>query len=268
VHRRFVPSNKPEIDRLATIWRAKFYIVIAAIVVAALTYEVCRVVPKTFQSSATVRISLPPSNASLMSSGGSTAAGSVAAQYVPTATLSPVLSAAAKLSHTPQSVLSSSVSAATISGENLIQVSAEAREPSVAATRANAVATALTNSIASGNSTQAAAYNASVQRQLAPLNAQIKSMRSAIGTTGASTATVSADQSVLSSLIVQRGQLQSAAVQNMSGEPTADVFAKAGPGSQVEPQPPLYTAVAFIVAALVAAQIAVAVASYRQRSRF
>jgi capsular polysaccharide biosynthesis protein len=261
-----IPEEPREIDRVATIWRAKFYIVGAAIVVAALTFGVCLVVPKTYQSSATVRVFLPPSSQASVSSASVTAAGSLAGQYAQTATLSPVLAAAANESGTSEGVLSGSVSAGTISGENLIQVRAEAGSPADAARRANAVATALTNNITLTNAAQAAAYRRAAQKEIAPIDAQIASLRQSILNKPGPQGALLADQGVLGSLMVQRGQLQSTVVQNTTNLPAAEVFATAGPGAKVQPRTVLYTLAALVVAALAAAQIAVALASYRRRS--
>jgi capsular polysaccharide biosynthesis protein len=261
-----MPTEPQEFDRVTTIWRAKFWIAAAAIVVAALTYAVCLVVPKTYESSATIRVSLPPSSQAAVSSASVTAAGSLAGQYAQTATLSPVLSAAARLIGTSEGVLSGSVSAGTISGENLIQVRAEAGSPSDAARRANAVAKALTNNITTSNAAQAAAYRKAAERQIAPLDAQIGSLRAAILNKAGSPGALSADQGMLGSLVVERGQLESTVVQNTTNLPAAEVFATAGPGSVAQPRSHLYTLVAFVVAALAAAQIAVTLASYRRRS--
>ena len=117
----------PDVDRIAAIWRRKFQILLAGVVLAAVTFGVCHVVPKTFEASAIVRISLPPPSQAQISSQSVTAASDLAGQYSQLATLHPVLSSAAKRLGTTESVLGSSVSAGTVSGQNLISVRGQAR---------------------------------------------------------------------------------------------------------------------------------------------
>jgi uncharacterized protein involved in exopolysaccharide biosynthesis len=255
------------IDRVAIIWRAKLRIAAFAVLVAALTFGICQVVPKTFSSAAIVRITLPPPSQAQISSQSVTAASDLAGQYSQLATLSPVLNAAAARSGTPEQVLASSVSAGTVGGQNLISVTAQARTPADSGTRASAVARALTTEVNRDNTSQATSYRNAVQKQLSPLDKQILGMRNALGRLRTTSRAAAADETVLANLLVQRQQVLSTIAQNAAAEPTADVVSSAGPGGQIQPRATLYTAVAFIVGLLLAAQLAVTVERFRLRTR-
>jgi len=253
-----------ETDRIAAIWRRRYRILGAAIAVAIVTFAACEILPKTYSSSATISVSLPPQEQAAISGQGATAASSLASQYAQTATLGPVLAAAAPKSGTTASQLTNSVSAGTISGENLIAVRAEAPSPAAAALRANAVASALVANITASNSKQVSAYSHSVERALVPETAQINSLQAKIAHGHLRPAAMAADESELANLVLQRSQVSSVVVQNAATEPTVAVLAQAGSGTQVQPRTVLYTLVAFLVALLASGQIAVLIESYRR----
>jgi capsular polysaccharide biosynthesis protein len=256
---------EPGVDRVATIWRAKYLIGAAAILVAILTYGICLFVPRVYAASSTVEVSLPPPGAASLASQATTAAGDLAGQYAQLATLSPVLSIALKSAGTSEAVLANSVSAGTISGENLISVRAQAGSASAATRWANAVGAALTEKITSDNDAQVASYEQSVDKQLQPVNQQISSVTAAIATERPGSAALSPSQALLASLLTQRAQVLSASAQNAADVASASLVAPAGAGSQIQPRPTLYATVAFVVMLLAGAQIAVAVESYRRR---
>lgn len=255
------------IDRFGVIWRARYRIIGASILIAIVTFVVAEVLPKTYQSSATVAISLPPQEQAALSSASITAVTSLAGQYADTATLGPVLNAAAPHSGTTATVLMNSISAGTISGENLISVRAQAPSPGAAALRANAVANALTENINNGNAAEAAAYTRTVTKALAPVTNQIKALQAQIARPGQSAAALAAAESQLDTLLTQRGTVLGDVIQGAAGEPTASVLAAATDGTQMEPRPVLYTLVALLVGLLVTCQIAVLVAWRRLRAQ-
>src|SRR4051812_42902567 len=64
------PDHSPEPpDRVSAIWQAKWWILAAAVIVAAVVLAVCSVISPTYESAATVRISLPPNQSNLSSQG-------------------------------------------------------------------------------------------------------------------------------------------------------------------------------------------------------
>lgn len=253
----------PRVDRMGAIWRSKLWILIGAIAVAAATYGVCRAVPKIFQASATVRVSLPPQSPSAISSQSVTASSDLAGQYAQLAKLAPVLDTASRHLGMSESALASVVSAGTVSGQNLISVQAQAHNAAAAGARANAVAAALADTITRGNRVQATTYSRAVARQLAPVNSEIRRARTAMVQDARSPVALASDETLLSNLLIQRSQVLSSVAEAAATQPSADVFAPAGAGSQVQPRPTLYTVVAFLVALVVLAQVAVAVRSHR-----
>jgi hypothetical protein len=91
------------------------------------------------------------------------------------------------------------------------------------------------------NSSQARDYAALVRNRLGPLDVQIATARSAVDR---------------ATLLAQRGQLSGQLALSAAGaQPLVEVVDPAQSGARVRPKPVLYTAVAFILAALVAAQI-------------
>jgi uncharacterized protein involved in exopolysaccharide biosynthesis len=253
-------------DRVGAVWRNKYWILLTAVAVAAITYAICSVVSKTYAASATVSVSLPPSQAAVSSGQAVTAVGDLASQYAQVTTLAPVIDKAAKSSGISASVLANSVSAGTISGENLISIRGEARDPAAAGLRANAVATALATYIGEQNASQATSYSRAIKNELKPLNKQITAVTARINSTSLSRSSQAVAESTLGTLLVQRGELESTVVQNNSSLANANVIARAGAGSIVSPKKKLYTLVALIVAALVAAQLSVTI-SQRRRIR-
>jgi uncharacterized protein involved in exopolysaccharide biosynthesis len=256
----------PPFDRVGAVWRNKYWILLTAVAVAAITYAICSVVPKTYAASATVSVSLPPSQAAVSSGQAVTAVGDLASQYAQVTTLAPVIDQAAKSSGISASVLANSVSAGTISGENLISIRGEAGDPAAAGLRANAVATALATYIGEQNASQATSYSRAIKNELKPLNKQITAVTARINSTSLSRSSQAVAESTLGTLLVQRGELESTVVQNNSSLANANVIARAGAGSIVSPKKKLYTLVALVVAALVAAQLSVTI-SQRRRIR-
>jgi capsular polysaccharide biosynthesis protein len=259
------PDGPQQFDRVGAVWRNKHWILLTAVVVAAITFAICSVLPKSYAAAATVSVSLPPSQAAVSTGQGVTASGDLASQYAQVATLAPVIDKAAKSSGISASELTNSVSAGTINGENLISIRGEAPSPAAAGLRANAVAKALATYIGEQNASQATSYSGAVKNELKPLNKQIAAVTGRINGNSLSRSAQAVAESTLGTLLVQRGELESTVVQNNSSLANASVIARAGSGSIVSPKKKLYTLVALIVAALVAAQLSVTI-SQRRRS--
>jgi capsular polysaccharide biosynthesis protein len=255
------------VDRVAILWRSKYWILLTAVVVAVITYIVSDAVPKTYSASATVSVTLPPSASATATGEAVAATGDLATQYADTATLGPILTLASKLSGISPSVLGSSTSAGTISGENLISIRGEASEGPASGARANAIAEALVQTVRAQNTAAIAAYSRSVDRELRPLNAQIAALDARLTNAKLNSASQASVEGTLSSLLIQRGSLESQIIQNESSQPTITLLSRAGDGSVIDPKPKLYALIALIVAVLVAGQLSITIRSYRRSYR-
>jgi capsular polysaccharide biosynthesis protein len=259
------PPRAAGTDRVGIVWRTKHWTLLVALAAAAVTFAVCTVIPKTYSASATVSITLPPSESLTASGQAVSAVGDLAAQYASLATLGPVVARASQKSGIAASTLADSVSSGTISGENLISIRGEAGTASGATGRANAIASALAYYVRSTSETQANGYARSVAAKLKPLNQQINSLTTEVSNPSLSQSARGVLESSLGPLLVQRGELESATLENTSSQPTAEFLAPAGAGAIVEPKRSLYTAVAFVLMLLIAAQLSISITQYRRR---
>jgi capsular polysaccharide biosynthesis protein len=254
-----------DVDRVGVVWRNLPWILLIAVAAAAATFVVSSVVPKTYSASATVSITLPPSESATASGQGVTAVGDLASQYASLATIGPVVARASRESGIPGSTLSKSVSAGTISGENLISVRGEARTASGSTLRANSIAGSLAHYVNASSAAQATSYTQSVAAKLKPLDKQVSKLTQEVSNKSLSVTARSVLQSSLGTLLVQRGELESVTVENTSSQPTAEFLAPATGSSIIDPKRSLYTAVAFVVMLLIAGQLSVSIAQYRRR---
>ena len=216
--------SRSEPDRAALVWRCKYWIALIAVTAAAITFGISHLVPATYSSSATIRVSGQPVNGVLSAV---TASNQLAKQYAEIVDSPAVLSAAADTLHTSTSTLRSSVSAGTVNDQNLVSISADGSSPSVAARRADVVARSFIGYIRHANARQAL----SVAR----------------GLNGGRATDLSS-------------QAADAAV---AAQPSVESVGPAGVGAKVSPKPVLYSLIAFAVAALIAAQAFVVVRSRR-----
>jgi uncharacterized protein involved in exopolysaccharide biosynthesis len=239
------------------LWRRRFYVLGASLAIAAAALVLCLLAPKTYQATATVVVSLPPATSGGVTSESVTASSDLAGQYAQLATLRPTLLAAAKTLGVSESQLTGSASAGVIASQNLVAVNATARNGALAQQRANAVAHALVVGISHSNAVTLYTYSRNVTRALGSTNRQIGTLRRDIARNAGHTAIVSADTTLLSSLVAQRQQAQSELAQEAANEPAVSVASEAGEASQAQPKTVLYTLIAFIVGLLVAGQLAV-----------
>lgn len=238
--------------------------VVAAVVVAGAVYSVSRRLPKSYQASATFRVTVL--NQQGVNDTVVTAANDLATQYVQLANSQPVLDAAAKTLHSPASTLNGEISASTVSAQNLVQVTASASDPALATARAHAALTAMVTYIQRINVKQSAMYVHQVLAALTPINKLIKQLTGQLnenatsqrsrGTTsqqsGGTTSQQSANPALLSSLLIQRQQvLQSLATETAAGQPSLQVVSPGGAASVSYPKPTLYALIALVVALLV-----------------
>jgi uncharacterized protein involved in exopolysaccharide biosynthesis len=233
-------ASGAESDRWVAVWRSKWWILLAAVAVAAAVAAVSLLLPATYEAAATVRV-VAQSQAGLPPSEAATASNDLAGQYAQLATSSPIVDDAARSLRIPQSKLGPGVSAGTVAAQNLIRIGVQAPTGRAARERANAVATAFVRRVRLLNSAQARDYAALVRNRLGPLDAEIATARSAVDR---------------ATLLAQRGQLSGQLALSAAGaQPLVEVVAPAQSGARVRPKPALYSAVAFILGALVAAQI-------------
>jgi capsular polysaccharide biosynthesis protein len=240
------PGSGPrEPDRALLIWRAKRLIIGVALVAGALTYFACSLISPTYRSSATIRVMVQPVGSAISDS--VTASNDIAKQYLQIVDSTPVIQQAAGQLHMSPGVLSSAVSAGTVSDQNLVSVSSDGPTPSDAANRANSVASSFVSYINAVNARQVAALTGTFDAQLAENRREISQA-------------IASNSGALQGLVAQRQTIEGTlAQQAAAAQPLVEVQAQAGPGSKDQPKPVLYTLIAVLVAAFATAQIAVMV---------
>ncbi len=249
--------------RWRAIWLARWIIIGAAVIAAALAVAVSQVIPKRFSASAIVRITLPQSAG--LSEQSVQAANDLASQYTQIATAGPIVEKAAAKLGSAGAGLSAAISASTVSSENLVQLSARGNSAGVASARANAMAEAFVDTLNHENAANEAHNRAIYTRQLDRIQARLQTTEQkldavlAIRESGTALsrrqqAQVQALQSEVSSLEgIQQTLLDD---QVPTGSPQLTLFSPATTASQTQPRALLYALVAFIVVLLSAAQIA------------
>jgi capsular polysaccharide biosynthesis protein len=252
-------------DVVGSVWGAKWWILLTAVVVAALTLLASLLVPPTYGSSADIRLTVV-GQPNTPASDAVKASNDIASQYAQDVTSDAVITPAAAAAGVSPADLRARTSAGTVSGQNVVRVNVQAADPTAAARQTQRVADTVVTSVVAGAVQQAAVYQQTLQRQLAPLDQQIAATR-----TEAVTAPPGAGgpaQTRLAELVDRRAQLVgSAAVQSASMIPQVSVSAAAGPGVRVAPDPVLYTVVAFVVALFLAVQAAVLIGRRRREQR-
>jgi capsular polysaccharide biosynthesis protein len=264
----------PQPDRATIVWRAKWFILAAATLVAAATFAICQYLPETYEAGAMVRVSAQSGSAT---QDAVQASNDLASQYSQLVNSGPVVRSAEDALGLSQGTLDGQTSGGTVGEQNLITVNARASTADEAGERANAVALSLVTELRRANREQAAAYVERVQAQLAPLDRRIASTRVQIarlsgqiaagGSLGSSAAAqLSSREATLANLEQERDRVASNVAQvSAVVQPDVTVWSEAAAGGQVQPKPVLYTVVAFLLTALVAAQLAVLIGSRRSR---
>ena len=275
------PPANPPVDRLGAMWQGRWWILLSALVIAALTLVATMVVPKTFASSVTVRMNASPVSGSSVSD-LATASNNLAAQYAQVVTSQAVLQPAAAAAGITPAELSAHTSSTTLASQNIISITVQAGGPAEAQAQADALGASLVDYIKATGAEASKAYSDSVEEQLAPLDDQISAAQkrvAAIAATlanaddgtapqevSAASARLGAAQSLLTALSDRRSNLLSqATVQALSLAPRAQVLGPAATANQIEPRPALYTLVAALLGLVIATQLVVTVAERRQR---
>lgn len=267
------PAADVPLDRIALFWRARWRILAAVGLVAALTTLGSLLVPRVYQSSAQIMIKVPAT-----SQDGVLASSGLAAQYAEVAVAAPVIDPAARRAGLDAGTLAAHTSAGTVGGQNLIQVTVQWGSRSAARRAADAVAGSLVAYIQAQVLELTKSYQTVVDTQLAPLDTQIASVQRRVLSARQSTGTSRGDeaaladltsaQTLLTSLIDRRSALAAeSALQRASLNTQAQLIGAAGPAAQVQPRPLLYGLVAAVLAVLVCAQVVVVRARNRAAMR-
>jgi capsular polysaccharide biosynthesis protein len=245
------PSPKGE-----TLRRWWWLILLIAIAAAGATYGVSKAVSPKFSSSGSVAVNVTggpdPSQTA-------TAANTLASQYAQDVTAQTVIAhAIGALAPSDARGLTSAVSGGTVAGQNVVQVTAVGSSAGQAQRRASAMLDALSAYVARSVAARSSAYSKAVAQQLAPIDHEIRTISDEISHAPASelnTGRYLALQQTLSTLIAQRSaSIVNTAQSATGGQPSLSTLTAASTGSQTAPRPTLYTAVAFLVALLVATQ--------------
>lgn len=261
-----------ELDRPGAAWRARWWILNVALVVAALTYLTSLIITPTFEATALVRVS----SQSTISQTSVEASNGLASQYAALIDSQPVARRSERLLGLDAGGLSGAISGGTRSEQNLITVGARGPSSQDAIRRANVVARVLVTNVQTVNAEQAEAYAERIRRQLAPLDRRIGEAEAEVerlillvtaagpGTADSLTSLLVARQNGLSSLIAERDRVESnVAESSVAIQPSITVWAAAQSASRIEPRPVLYSIVAFALAAIVAASAAATFAGRR-----
>jgi len=249
-------------DGARAIWRAKWWIILAAIVAGGAAYGISHVIQETFRSSTIVRISVPPGSSS--SQDAISASNDLSQQYAQLVSSDAVVNRAAKALKVPASDLSGQVSAGTVQDQNLVRIQATAHDAPLAIARTDAVADAFTAVVTESNQRQARQYRRALERPLQPLDTNITSLRQAIRNASSQDRADNLRDS-LNTLVTERARQQASIDQNVAAVlPAIDPVSRAAAAAQIQPRTKLYTIGAAVIAALVAAQLAVVL----RRSRY
>lgn len=240
--------------RGSVVWRAKWWILAAAVAAGAGTYFGSRLIPASYEASALISVTSAPVSGGI--SDAVVASNDLASQYAQLVDSAPVLTRAKAGLGAEASGLAGAVSAGTVAGQNLVSVRADGSTPTAAQRRANAVADSFVTYITGVNATRAQALISSVKKQLAA-NAsavtaeELQALR-AIANGNATRVDVAG---LLGTLGSQKQQLLADVVQNAAAaQPSVDVAVPAEAGTKTQPRPLLYAIVAFFAVALVVAE--------------
>jgi capsular polysaccharide biosynthesis protein len=259
-----------EVSRLGVLWRAKFAIAGATVVVGALVYTASSLMTPVYSSSTTIVVT------AASTPGGSAqdvalASNDLAAQDAQLVTADAVISAAAAQLHVSGSTLSSHVSAGTVNAQNVIQVTAQSSGRAAAQQWADAIARDFQAYLVMRAQANSQALRNAVDQQAAPLDQQIAQLQSDIakappaapGTEALST--VQSMEGQLTQLMASRATLEeNTALAIASQNPNISIPTAAGTATKLDPRPSLYALVAMILTVLVGSQIAIVLARRRQ----
>ncbi len=274
----FVPafaSQHDRVDRVGILWDGKWWILAAATLAAVAAGVIAALLPPTYRASTLVRVVAQVS-------GGSgqdvvLASNNFASQYAELVDSSPVVAAAAERLGVPPGEIGNALSAGTVSGQNIVRVSAEADEPGIATRRADVVAAVFVERMRGANRRQSLEYTRSVERQLGASDREIERARKDVeqatleaqsaytSQVTAAAANLAAKQSALTTLLTQRQTVLASLAQTAASQPNVAIWSEADQGGKVQPPLFVFAAVAFAVMAFAAAQVLLLVRGRRVR---
>ncbi|MEN3309584.1 MAG: hypothetical protein V7603_5786 [Micromonosporaceae bacterium] len=264
-------ATETPVDRLGLLWRARWRILTVVVAAVALTTGGTRLVPTVYQSSAQVMIKVPST-----SQDGVLASSGLAAEYAEVVHAERVIDPAAQALGVRSATLTARISAGTVAGQNLIQVTVQWGSRETARKAADALAASLVAYIDRQTVELAKNYQEAFDAQLAPLDKQIAAVQQRVlqaRPTGsqpgdsASAVDLTTAQSLLASLIDRRAALAAqSAMQRASLSTQVQVVGPAEAASQVQPRPTVYGIVAAVVALLVSGQVVLALGRRRLTS--
>jgi capsular polysaccharide biosynthesis protein len=242
-------------------------VILAAVVIAAATYEISKRIPARYSSSATAAVQVSGSDPNATTQ----AADNLASQYAQQVGAQPVLAASSRILHESQGALAAAVSGGVVGAQNLISIQANGTSPQQAQRRAAVVTGAFIRYIARQVTAQSKAYDANSTQQLAPLNDQIAKVTKEIGGFSArqqaSSRYLSLQQSESTLLAERAVALANIAQTGVGGHPSISLVNYAGLGGQTAPKPKLYAIVAFVLGLLIVARLVVFFAPRKRASR-
>lgn len=265
-------DRDPEVEdgRLGVLWRAKYAIAGATVLVGALVYVASSLMTPVYSSSATIVVT------AASTPGGSAqdvalASNDLAAQDAQLVTADAVIGAAAAKLHVSGSTLSSHVSAGTVNAQNVIQVTVQSSGKASAQQWADVIAREFQSYLVLRAQANSQALRTSVNEQAAPLDQQITQLQNEIANApaaGPGTEALSAIQSKegqLTQLMASRATLEeNTALAIASQNPNISIPTAAGTATKLTPRPSLYALVAMVLTVLVGSQIAIVLARRRQ----
>ena len=274
----FVPAlaREPDrVDRVGILWDGKWWILAAATLAAVVAGVVAGLLPPTYRASTLIRV--------VAQTGGGSgqdvvlASNSVASQYAELVDSGPVVAAAAERLGVPPREIGDALSAGTVSGQNIVRVSAEAGKPEIATRRADVVAAVFVERMRGANRRQSLEYTRNVERQLGASDREIDRARKDVeqatleaqsaytSQATAAAANLAAKQSALTTLLTQRQTILASLAQTAASQPTVAIWSPADRGGKVQPPLFVFAAVAFAVMAFAAAQVLLLVRGRRGR---
>jgi hypothetical protein len=243
--------SQPSAEKITV--RAAAICLLLSVVFGAIAYVVGQALPSTYQSSGLIRVAVPSQQGAI--DPVVTAANDIASQYAQLASSAPVAARAATGLGVSANSLNGKITGGTVSGQNLVQVTASAHSARTASARAAAASAALTGYITALNTQAAARYVSGVTGGLTTINRSLGQLTIQLRHDKAPAR--AADRGALQSLSSQRDQLLGQVARDAaSNEPSLQVVNASTGATLTSPKPKLYALVAFIVALLLTGRAA------------
>ncbi|WP_328476966.1 hypothetical protein OHA21_23300 [Actinoplanes sp. NBC_00393] len=264
------PTARPQI-----IWRARFSIVGASLLIAGLTCVVSSLLPGTYSANSDVLVS---SSSTMTSVDAVSGANELATQFAQFARTAVVLNDAAARSGIPVDQLSANTSAATVANTNIVRVTVKAGSADESSKGARAVSEALvaqTQELLSSGTKTNTQQLANIDELLAKAKDDVDRLSRALTAAAPGSSRAQAvntqlnnAQQQVTALVLKRIDLVGQAGRDTSGSAVKLSALTAEPiAAKVAPQPLLYSLVALIVSLVLTTELAVISARRRQSGR-